>query len=469
MLALKEVDNYNHFIMAIASINPATGKTLKTFNALSAEQIEEKLQLAADTFRTYSRTTFAERKPLMMRAADILETEKADFGKIMTLEMGKPLKAAIAEAEKCAWVCRYYAENAQKHLADIPVETNAKKSYVHFQPLGPVLAVMPWNFPFWQVFRFAAPALMAGNVGLLKHASNVPQCALAIEEIFARAGFPRGAFQTLLIGSDAVEGILNDHRVVAATLTGSEPAGRSVAATAGKQIKKTVLELGGSDPFIVMPSANLTEAVATAVKARTINNGQSCIAAKRFIVAAEIYDEFERRFVDEMRALKIGDPMDESIEIGPLATPQIVNDLDEQVKKAVASGARVLTGGKKIDGPGNFFEPTVLVNVDLNSPVSCEEIFGPVAMLFRVANIDEAIRVANVTPFGLGAAAWTNDTHEQAKFIDEIEAGSVFINGMVASDPRLPFGGVKNSGYGRELADFGIREFVNIKTVWIGD
>jgi len=310
---------------------------------------------------------------------------------------------------------------------------------------------------------------MAGNVGLLKHASNVPQCALAIEEIFASAGFPKGAFQTLLIGSDAVEGILNDPRVVAATLTGSEPAGRSVAATAGKQIKKTVLELGGSDPFIVMPSANLDEAVTTAVKARTINNGQSCIAAKRFIVADDIYDEFEKRFVEEMRALKIGDPMDETVEIGPLATPQIVNDLDEQVKKAVASGARVLTGGKKIEGRGNYFEPTVLVDVDFNAPVSCEEIFGPVAMLFRVSGIDEAIRIANATPFGLGSAAWTNDATEQAKFIDGLEAGAVFINGMVASDPRLPFGGVKNSGYGRELAEFGIREFVNIKTVWIKD
>ncbi len=454
--------------MAIASINPATGETLKTFNGLSAEQIEQKLQLAADTFRTYSRTTFAERKPLMMRAAEILDTKKHEFGKIMTLEMGKPLKAAVAEAEKCAWVCRYYAENAEHHLGDQFIETNAKKSYVHFQPLGPVLAVMPWNFPFWQVFRFAAPALMAGNVGLLKHASNVPQCALAIEEVFATAGFPEGAFQTLLIGSDAVEEILNDRRVVAATLTGSEPAGRSVASIAGKHIKKTVLELGGSDPFIVMPSANLDEAVMTAVKARTINNGQSCIAAKRFIVANEIYDEFESKFVEQMRALKIGDPLEESTEIGPLATPQIVNDLDEQVKKAVASGARVLTGGNKINRPGNFYQPTVLVDVDTEAPVSCEEIFGPVAMLFRVNDIDEAIRVANATPFGLGSAAWTNDPQEQAKFIDELDAGSVFINGMVASDPRLPFGGVKHSGYGRELAEFGIREFVNIKTVWIG-
>lgn len=452
--------------MSIASINPNTGETLKTFKALSAAQIEGKLQLAASTFDTHRHTSFADRSRMMLRAAEILEDEKHEFGKLMTTEMGKPVKAAIAEAEKCAWVCRYYAENAERHLADTLVDTNAQKSFVRFQPLGPVLAIMPWNFPFWQVFRFAAPALMAGNVGLLKHASNVPQCALAIEEIFRRSGFPEGAFQTLLIGSDAVEGILNDSRVKAVTLTGSEPAGRSVASIAGKQIKKTVLELGGSDPFIVMSSANLDEAVSTAVKARTINNGQSCIAAKRFIVAAEIYEEFERKFVDQMRALKIGDPMEESTEIGPLATQQIVNDLEEQVQRAVAAGAKVLTGGKRLKG--NFFEPTVLVNVDLNAPVSCEEIFGPVAMLFRVNNIDEAIKVANATPFGLGSAAWTNDPQEQARFIDEIEAGSVFINGMVASDPRLPFGGVKNSGYGRELADFGIREFVNIKTVWIG-
>ena len=455
--------------MPIASINPTTGQTLKTFDALSANQIGEKLQLAANTFRSYRRTPFAERTRMMLRAAEILETRKNEFAKVMTTEMGKPLKAAVSEAEKCAWVCRYYAETAHEHLADKVVETNARKSYVRFQPLGPVLAVMPWNFPFWQVFRFAAPALMAGNVGLLKHASNVPQCALAIEEIFRDAGFPAGAFQTLLIGANEVEGILNDARVVAATLTGSEPAGRSVASIAGKQIKKTVLELGGSDPFIVMPSANLNEAVTIAVKARTINNGQSCIAAKRFIVASEIYEEFERRFVSEMQKLKIGDPMEDSTDIGPLATPQIVNDLDEQVKRAVASGARVLTGGNKLNRPGNFYEPTVLVNVDLNAPVSCEEIFGPVAMLFRASNIDEAIRIANATTFGLGSAAWTNDSKEQAQFIDELEAGCVFINGMVASDPRLPFGGVKSSGYGRELAQFGIREFVNIKTVWIGE
>jgi succinate-semialdehyde dehydrogenase / glutarate-semialdehyde dehydrogenase len=455
--------------MGIATINPTTGETVKTFAELTAAQIEAKLHLAAGTFQIQRHTSFADRARSMTRAAEILESEKNEFGRLMTTEMGKPLKAAIGEAEKCAWVCRYYAENAERQLADEVIKTNAQRSYINFQPLGPVLAVMPWNFPLWQVFRFAAPALMAGNVGLLKHASNVPQCALAIEDIFRRAGFPEGAFQALLIGSDKVEQILKDRRVVAATLTGSEPAGASVAGIAGKEIKKTVLELGGSDPFIVMPSANLKEAISTAVKARTINNGQSCIAAKRFIVAAEIYDEFERGFVYQMKALVVGDPFEEKTDIGPLATAQIVKDLDEQVQKAVASGACVLTGGKRIDRPGNFYEPTVLANVDPATEVSCEEIFGPVAMLFRVQNIDEAISLANATPFGLGSAAWTNDANEQQRFIDELQAGSVFINGMVASDPRLPFGGVKRSGYGRELAEFGIREFVNIKTVWVGE
>ena len=453
--------------MPIASINPTTGETLKTFTALNETQIDEKLQRAADTFHSYRRTPFAERELMMFRAAEILETDKQEFARIMTTEMGKPIKGAVQEAEKCALVCRYYAENASRHLADQTVETNATRSFVHFQPLGPVLAVMPWNFPFWQVFRFAAPALMAGNVGLLKHASNVPQCALAIEDIFLRAGFPVGAFQTLLIGSDGVEKVLNDKRVVAATLTGSEAAGRSVASVAGKQIKKTVLELGGSDPFIVMPSANLDQAVTTAVKARTINNGQSCIAAKRFIVASGIYETFERNFVAQMRGLRVGDPMQESTDIGPLATPQILNDLDEQVRKAVASGARVLTGGKQPERSGNFYEPTVLTNISEQSPVYCEEVFGPVALLFRVETTEQAIQLANATTFGLGAAAWTNDPEEQTRFIDELEAGCVFINGMVASDPRLPFGGVKNSGYGRELGEFGIREFVNVKTVWI--
>ena len=458
--------------MAIASINPATGETLETFNALSGQQLEEKLQLAAETFRIHRRTTFAERTPMMLRAAEILENEKKEFARQMTVEMGKPIKAAIQETEKCAWVCRYYAEHAEKHLADEIIETNATKSFVRFQPLGVVLAIMPWNFPFWQVFRFAAPALMAGNVGLLKHASNVPQCALAIEDIFRRAGFLDGAFQTLLIGSEEVQRVLEDPRVTAATLTGSEPAGRSVASIAGKQIKKTVLELGGSDPFIVMPSADLEAAAATAVKARTINNGQSCIAAKRFIVHAQIYDEFEKRFVESMKALRIGDPMDEATNIGPLATAQILKDLEEQVQVSVAAGAKILTGGQKFkaDGDlarGNFYEPTVLADIPKDSPAYRDELFGPVASLFRVANIDEAIELANDTPFGLGSAAWTNDESDLKRFVEELEAGSVFINGMVASDPRLPFGGVKHSGYGRELGEFGIREFVNIKTVWI--
>jgi succinate-semialdehyde dehydrogenase/glutarate-semialdehyde dehydrogenase len=454
-------------LMPIATINPATRETLKTFDALTEQQIDEKLQLALETFNLYSHTSFADRGRMMLATADLLEAERHELGRLMTLEMGKPIKAAAQEAEKCAWVCRYYAENAEQHLADELVDTNATKSFVRFQPLGPVLAVMPWNFPFWQVFRFAAPALMAGNVALLKHASNVPQCALAIEEIFRRAGFPEGAFQTLLIGSDGVQRVLEDRRVRAATLTGSEPAGRSVAGIAGKQIKKTLLELGGSDPFIVMPSANLEEAVQTGVRARTINNGQSCIAAKRFIVADSAYDEFERGFVQAMKTLRVGDPMKDDTDIGPLATEQILTDLDEQVKKSVAAGARLLTGGKKLEGAGNFYEPTVLTNIPPGTPAYCEEVFGPVALLFRVADLDEAIALANGTDFGLGASAWTNDDLERNRLIAELEAGCVFINGMVASDPRLPFGGVKNSGYGRELGGFGIREFVNVKAIWI--
>jgi succinate-semialdehyde dehydrogenase / glutarate-semialdehyde dehydrogenase len=458
--------------MSISSINPATGEVLQTFAPLNEQQLEGKLSRAAETFRTYRCTKFSARAGMMQSAAEILETEKKSFARTMTLEMGKPIKAAVQEAEKCAWVCRYYAENAERHLADDIVQTNATRSYVHYQPIGVVLAVMPWNFPFWQVFRFAAPALMAGNVGLLKHASNVPQCALAIEEIFRRAGFPEGAFQTLLIGSQAVQNVLEDSRVAAATLTGSEPAGRSVAGIAGKQIKKTVLELGGSDPFIVMPSANFEEAVSTAVKARTINNGQSCIAAKRFIVHERIYDRFESEFIAAMKRLRVGDPLAESTDIGPLATEQILDDLDQQVNASATAGAKILTGGRRVkfDGElarGNFYEPTVLAGIPKESPAYRDEIFGPVASLFRISTIDEAIELANATTFGLGSAAWTNDPEERERFIDELEAGCVFINGMVASDPRLPFGGVKHSGYGRELSDFGIREFVNIKTVWI--
>ena len=455
--------------MAIASINPATGERLRTFEPLTDAQIDEKLQRAADTFRTYRHTSFAERGRMITRAAEILETEKESFGRLMTTEMGKPLRAAIEEALKCAWACRYYAEHAERFLSDEEVATNAARSYVHYQPLGPVLAVMPWNFPFWQVFRFAAPALMAGNVALLKHASNVPQCALAIEELVRRAGFPEGAFQTLLIGSDQVERVIDDPRVVAVTLTGSTSAGSHVARAAGRRVKKTVLELGGSDPFIVMPSADLDAAINTAVRARTINNGQSCIAAKRFIIAEAIADEFERRFVRAMEALTVGDPLDEATDIGPLATADILATLDEQVRKTLAAGARLLTGGRRLDRPGNYYLPTVLADIPEHAPAYHEELFGPVAALFRVRDIDEAIRLANATPFGLGASAWTNDAVERARFIDEIEAGLVFINGMVASDPRLPFGGVKQSGYGRELSGYGIREFVNIKTVWIGD
>lgn len=458
--------------MPISSINPATGAVLQNFDALNEQQLEEKIARAAESFRAHRRTSLADRAEKMMRAAEILEHEKQEFARTMTREMGKPINAAVQEAEKCAWVCRYYAENAERHLADQVIETNASKSSVHFQPLGVVLAVMPWNFPFWQVFRFAAPALMAGNVGLLKHASNVPQCALAIEDIVRRAGFPEAAFQTLLIGSDAVPRVLEDSRVAAATLTGSEPAGRSVASLAGKQIKKTVLELGGSDPFIVMPSANFEDAVNTAVKARTINNGQSCIAAKRFIVHEQIYDRFESEFVAAMKKLIVGDPLDKKTDIGPLATEQILNDLDEQVKVSVASGAKLLTGGgrAKFDGDlahGNFYEPTVLADIPKEAPAYGDEIFGPVASLFRIRSIEEAIDLANSTNFGLGSAAWTNNANEREQFIDELEAGCVFINSMVASDPRLPFGGVKHSGYGRELSEFGIREFVNIKTVWI--
>lgn len=453
--------------MTIASINPATGETIQQFEPHSDEQIEAKLELAAETFKHYRRMPFEERSRRMIKAAEILENEKEKFGRVMTEEMGKPFQSAVAEAAKCAWVCRYYAENAEKQLADELIETNASRSFIHYQPLGPVLAIMPWNFPFWQVFRFAAPALMAGNVGLLKHASNVPQCTLAIEEIFLRAGFPEGAFQTLLIGSGKVKRVLEDPRIMAATLTGSEPAGSQVAGEAGRLIKKTVLELGGSDPFIVMPSANLDEAVSTAIKARIINNGQSCIAAKRFIIAEAIADEFENRFVKGMQALKVGDPMDQATDIGPLATEDILKDLDQQVKDSVKQGARILTGGEPLKQSGNYYPPTVITDIPEDSPAYCEELFGPVAILFRVEDIDAAIELANDTSFGLGASAWTNDENERMQIINEIEAGSVFINGMVASDPRLPFGGVKASGYGRELSAFGIREFVNIKTVWI--
>jgi succinate-semialdehyde dehydrogenase / glutarate-semialdehyde dehydrogenase len=454
--------------MAIATINPATGETLKTFNPLTSEEIEAKLALAQASFEQYRHISIAQRGEWLNEAAEILQRDRDRYGPIMTLEMGKPIKSALAEVEKCAWVCRYYAENAAKFLADVPAVSDGSQSFLRYQPLGAVLAVMPWNFPFWQVFRFAAPALMTGNVGLLKHASNVPQCALAIEEIFLAAGFPQGVFQNLSIGAAQVEQIINDDRVKAATLTGSEAAGASLASAAGKQLKKTVLELGGSDPFIVLESADLEAAVAAAATARMLNNGQSCIAAKRFILADSIADAFEQKLVEKFKALKVGDPMAEDTDIGPLATPSILEEIDQQVQKTVEMGAKIVLGGKPLsDRPGNFYPPTILTNIPSGSPGESEEFFGPVALLFRVKDLDEAIQLANSTSFGLGASAWTQNEEERDRLIDEIEAGAVFINGLVKSDPRLPFGGIKRSGYGRELGRQGIHEFANIKTIWI--
>ena len=454
--------------MAIASIDPATGETVATFEEHSAAEVENRVARAAAAFRSWRRSALPERSAVLVRAAEILESEKRRFGEILTLEMGKPIGAAIAEVEKCALCCRFYAEHAPAFLADEAAETDAKRSFVRYEPLGVVLAVMPWNFPFWQVFRFAAPAVMAGNAGLLKHASNVPQAALAIEEIFARAGAPDGVFQTLLVGSSAVQALIDDSRIAAVTLTGSEGAGVAVGRAAGAQIKKAVLELGGSDPFLVMPSADLSAAIGTAVKARTINNGQSCIAAKRFIVHRDVAAAFEAGFVEQMAALPVGDPMDPSTAIGPLATEKILEELDDQVQRSIAAGARCLTGGRRLDRRGNFYPPTVLADPPEGSPAYAEETFGPVAVLFTVENLDQAIALANATPFGLGASAWSTDPAEQERLIAEIEAGSVFINGMVKSDPRLPFGGIKRSGFGRELSVHGIREFVNVKTVWVG-
>ncbi|HEY9872328.1 MAG TPA: NAD-dependent succinate-semialdehyde dehydrogenase [Candidatus Obscuribacterales bacterium] len=454
--------------MAIATINPATGETLNTFEPLTEEQIETKLEQAQQAYELYRKTSLAQRAEWLNKAADILEGDRERFAKIMTTEMGKTFKSAIAEVEKSALGCRYYAEHAAEFLADVPASTDASHSFVRYQPMGVILAVMPWNFPFWQVFRFAAPALMAGNVGLLKHASNVPQCALAIEEIFQQAGFPSGVFQTLLVGGDKVAAIVSDERVKAATLTGSEAAGASLAVAAGKHIKKTVLELGGSDPYIVLESADLDAAVETAVAARMLNNGQSCIAAKRFIVVDAIADEFEKRLVEKFQTLKVGDPMNSETDLGPLATPSILEDLDKQVQECVTKGSRLLTGGKPLsDRPGNYYPPTLLTDFPPGTPADQEEFFGPVALLFRVANIDEAIQRANGIPFGLGASAWTTVEAERDRLINELEAGAVFINGLVKSDPRLPFGGIKRSGYGRELGIQGIHEFVNIKTVWV--
>ena len=453
--------------MAIATVNPATGQVLKTFEPLSDAQLEMKLQKAADTFLGYRRVPFAERARMMINAGVVLESEKEHCARVMTTEMGKTFRSAVDEVAKCAWVCRYYAENAERFLADEIVATKAQRSFARHEPLGLVLAIMPWNFPFWQVVRFAAPALMAGNVGLLKHASIVPQSALLIEEIFQKAGFPNGAFQTLLIGSQKVDRVLGDPRVQAATLTGSERAGVEVGIGAARRIKKVVLELGGSDPFIVMPSANLEAATTTAVRARVVNNGQSCIAAKRFIVAEAIADKFEQMLAEKMASLRVGDPFDETTELGPLSTAEGLADLDRDVKKTIEAGAKVLTGGKPLERPGNFYAPTVLTNIPKGSPAHNEELFGPVASVFRAKDVDDAIRIANDSRFGLGASAWTNEDKERERFINELESGMVFINKMVASDPRLPFGGVKWSGHGRELGVHGIREFTNIKTVWI--
>jgi succinate-semialdehyde dehydrogenase / glutarate-semialdehyde dehydrogenase len=451
--------------MAIASINPATGELTKRFDAHIDTEIESALDRAVSAFEKHRRSSFAERAAKLQHAAELLEKDREHFGRIITSEMGKLLRGSIDEIDKCARGCRFYAEHGEKFLSEQIVSSDPGRSYVRHEPLGAVLAIMPWNFPFWQVFRFAAPALMAGNVGLLKHASNVPQCALAIEEIFRGAGFGPGVFQTLLIENEAVEKIIRDPRVKAVTLTGSERAGSAVASTAGREIKKSVLELGGSDPFIVMPSAKLDDAISIGVKSRMVNSGQSCIAAKRFIIADAIYDQYVAQFVEKMKKLKLGDPAEETTEVAPLSSENILRGVDEQVQKSIAAGAKILSGGKPADGPGYFYEPTVLAEIPKNAPAYREEVFGPVALFFRARDREEAVTIANDSTFGLGASVWTNEPAEQEFFSHELESGMVFVNAMVASDPRVPFGGVKRSGYGRELGAEGIREFVNIKTV----
>ncbi len=451
--------------MSIATINPATGEQVKTFPAHTAADIEARLARATAAARLWREARTADRARVVAAAGDLLDRDRDRYARLMTLEMGKRVSAARDEAAKCANTCRYYAEHAHTMLAAKHVAAEGEDARVELHPLGVVLAVMPWNFPFWQVIRFAAPALVAGNVGLLKHASNVPQCALALEELFTAAGAPPGVFQTLLMPGADVERVVADPRVAGVTLTGSEGAGSQVAQTAGRHLKKSVLELGGSDPFIVMPSADLAKAVEVAVRARTINNGQSCIAAKRFIVHADVAAEFTERFVNAMRSLVVGDPMDDATQVGPLCSAQALVDLEQQVNRTVALGARVLCGGARIDGPGFFFQPTVLADIPADAPASTDELFGPVAALFVARDFDDAIRIANGTRFGLGASAWTRDGTEAKRFARELDAGSVFVNAMVASDPRFPFGGVKASGYGRELGAFGLREFVNVKTV----
>lgn len=453
--------------MAIQTINPATGKLEKTYEAFSTDKINSLIDAADIEFKKWKNVSFADKKILMNNAAKVLRTKKDLLGKIITAEMGKPIKQAIAEVEKCAWVCEYYAENAESILQKEIINTDASESYVQFDPLGIVLAVMPWNFPFWQVFRFAAPALMAGNVALLKHASNVPMCSIEIENVFTEAGFPKNVFTNLLIESSQVKTILENPKVKAATLTGSEYAGSMVAQTCGKQLKKTVLELGGSDPFIVLEDADLSVAVKTAVVARIINNGQSCIAAKRFIVVEKVYDKFSEMFIEEMKKLKVDDPMNFETDLGPIAREDLLYELEHQVKKSVESGAKILIGGKRIPREGFYFEPTIIADVTQQMPAYHEEIFGPVATLIQAKDENDAIRIANDSEFGLGASIWSGNIQKAKLLATQIESGSVFINGMVKSDPRLPFGGIKKSGYGRELSHYGIKEFVNIKTVWV--
>jgi succinate-semialdehyde dehydrogenase/glutarate-semialdehyde dehydrogenase len=453
--------------MAFATINPATGKTERVFPSHTPEQVEALLQRAVAAFAEYKTTTYAERARHLLTAAELIEGEVPDIARILTTEMGKTFAAAKAEVSKCAVGLRWFADNAEELLGDEPIKTSAAQSYVHYQPLGPVLAVMPWNFPMWQVIRFAAPALMVGNVGLLKHASNVPQTALAIEDLFRRAGLPDGVFTNLFVESKDVAALIADPRIAAVTLTGSERAGMSVGAAAGGALKKSVLELGGSDPFIVCPSADLDACVRTAVTARVQNNGQSCIAAKRFIVVGDVADEFLDRFTAAMDELVVGDPFDPATNVGPIVSEAQRDELVGQVEEARRQGATVHSGARVPDGDGFYFAPAVLSGVTTDMAVAEEEIFGPVAMVLAVPDLDAAIEAANATPFGLGSSVWTDDDDEIARCVEGIEAGAVFVNAMVASTPELPFGGIKKSGYGRELSELGLKEFANAKTVWI--
>ena len=453
--------------MAINTVNPTTNKLVKSFEKMSNEEVDKIIELSHKSFHNWRDTTFEYRATLILNVANILRNNKNKYAEIMTLEMGKPITQSLAEVEKCAWVCEYYAENTELMLKKEIVETDASESFVQFDPIGIVLAVMPWNYPLWQVLRFAAPALMAGNVCLLKHASNVPMSALAIEEIFVEAGLPEGTFKTLLIDSSQVESVISNPLIKATTLTGSEPAGMAVASTSGKALKKSVMELGGSDPFIVFNDANIDEAVNVGVTARILNNGQSCIAAKRFILVDEIADEFEQKFVEKMKSLVVGNPMESATELGPIAREDLLLELDYQVKTSEQQGAKILCGGKRIDREGAFYPATVLSNVRKGMLAYNEELFGPVAIIIRAKDEMDAIRIANDTPFGLGASLWTNNIEKAKQVAREINSGSVFVNGLVKSDPRLPFGGTKMSGYGRELSHYGIKEFVNIKTIWI--